>query len=304
MRYTLVLALAMLCGISAAWTNDANYDMMDARYDYVSCDIDYADEWLSMREQCAEDEEVPVFDSSEYMEDLYDDLGDLAEARDEVRPFEFGLAMVQIAADSLRLIGAVVEDAFDHKNMAFFSCVREGEEPLMDDRDDCRAAALEKGKDAAEDYIKNELDYANDQIEDLDALGADTSGMEAVVEDGEELLDDLDPAFESGDQRELRALHMRHFRLVLLFRAEKMLATIDYARPIIEDGSNDNKEEILDRLDELEEDIGAYMDECEYSATVSNNNEYSRQNLECWDDGIDLFQEFNSIRLLILEGVL
>ena len=299
-----IFALILFCGLSAAWTNDANYEMMDARYDYVACDIGYADEWLSMREQCAEDEEVPVFDSSEYMDDLYDDLDDLAEARDETRQFEFGLAMVQIAADSLRLIGAVIEDAFTDKTLTFFSCVREGEEPLIDDRDDCRDAALEKAKDAAENYINNELDYANDQIDDLDALGADTSGMEAVVEDGEELLDDLNPAFESGDNRELRALHMRHFRLLLLFRAEKMLSTIDYARPILEDGDNDNKEEILDRIDELEADIGNYVDDCAYSATVSNNNEYSRQNLECWDDGIDLFQEFNSIKLLILQGVL
>ncbi|MEW6748967.1 MAG: hypothetical protein AB1295_04640 [Candidatus Micrarchaeota archaeon] len=302
MRYAFILALVMLAGISAAWANDANKEMMDARYDYVACDVDYAEEWLAMREGCGEENGVEVFDSSSYVDDLNDDLEDLAEARDENRPFEFGLGMVQMAADSLRLVGRVVQDAFDHKNGPFFSCVRDGETPLMDDRDQCRDRAMEKAREASRHYVQNELEYAEGQIDDMDALGADTSGMERVAGDGEELLDDLDPAFDSGDPQELRKLHMRNFRLVLLFRAEKMLATIDYARPIIEDSQNGNKEEVLDRMDSLQEDVEDYLDACAYSESVGNPNEYSRENLECWDGGIDLFQEFNSIRALIIGG--
>lgn len=303
MKWIFALFLVALFSLSSAfWVNDAIPDMLDARYDYAACNVEYAKDWLSMREQCAEDENVPVFDSSEYVDDLENDLADLREAADEGDRLEFGLAMWQLGADSLDLLGAIIEDALDDKTLAFFSCVRDGEDPLIDDRDDCRAAAMEKERDASKDYVNNEIEYANEQIDDLDDLGADTSGMEEVVELGEELVEDIDSAFDSGEISEVRKLHLRHSRIVLLFRLEKMLAVIDYAEPIIEAGDNDNKEEILERGAELEEDLEDLLVQCEYSDNVNNNFDYGRENLECWDDAIDLFKEFNAIRVLILEG--
>jgi hypothetical protein len=304
MKRILSLVLVLLAGLSSAlWTNDALPDMLEARYEHAACNVEYADEWLSMREGCAEQEDVPVFDSSDYMDALEDDLGDLKEAADEGDRFEFGLAMLQLGADSLDLLGAIFQDALDDKNLAFFACVRDGEKPLMDDRDDCRADAMELERDASKDYVNNEIEYAEDQIDDLDDLGADTSGMEEVVEHAEELVDDIDPAFDTGEVKEVRKLHLRHSRLVLLFRLEKMLAVIDYAEPIIEDSNNDNKEEVLDRGDELRDDTEELLDQCEYDDEVDNNFDYGRDNLECWDDAIDLFKEFNSLRMLLLEGI-
>ncbi len=295
------LLLMVLSGLAFA-VNDALPDMMDARYDYAACDVDYAGKWLEMREGCAADEGVPVFDSDPYMEDLEDDLADLREATDEADRLEFGLASAQLGADSLKLIGAVIKDAFTNKTLSFFACVREGEKPLMEDRDTCRDAALQKEKSAAKSYVENEIETAEAEVDYLDALGADTSGMETVVAQGGELVDDIDAAYDSGNITEVRALYLRHSRLVLLFRAEQMLAVISYAEPKIEASDNDNKEEILDRGRALREDVETLIDECEYSEDVEDNFEYGRQNLECWDDGLDLLDEFNSIRLLILEG--
>ena len=65
-----------------------------------------------MREGCGDEEGVPVFDSSEYVQNLEDDLVDLREAADEPDQFEFGLASAQLAADSLELLGEVIKDAF------------------------------------------------------------------------------------------------------------------------------------------------------------------------------------------------
>lgn len=302
MKWLLTVVFVVLASVSFAWTNDALPEMLEARYEYTVCNVEYTDEWLEMREDCADQEEVPVFDSSEYMDALYDDLEDLEEATEEADRFEFGVAMWQLGLDSLDLLVAIIADALTDKNLDFFSCVRDGEEPLMEDRDDCRLDAMELEREAAKDYVNNEIDYANDQIEDMDELGADTSGMEEVVEYGEELVDDIDPAFDTGEISEIRKLHLRHSRLVLLFRLEKMLATIDYVEPIIEDGDNDNKEEILERGDELRDEVEEVLDQCEYSDEVDDNFDYGRDNLECWDDSIDLFDEFIAIGVLILEG--
>ncbi|MFH0884457.1 MAG: hypothetical protein V1861_01995 [Candidatus Micrarchaeota archaeon] len=293
--------LLVLTGLAFA-VNDALPAILDARYDYASCDVEYAKDWLSMREDCADTTNVPVFDSSSYVDDLDDDMADMREAVDENRRYEFGLAAVQLGADSLKLIGEVVKDAFQNKTSAFFSCVRDGEIPLMEVRDECRLDALDKEKSAAKSYVENEIDEANLEIANLDELGADTSGMEGVVEKGEELLDDIYPAYESGNITKIVSLHLRNSRLVLLFRAEQMLAVLDYAEPIIEAGNNDNKDEILSRGRALRDEVKSLISQCEYSATVDNNFDYGRENLECWDDGIDLLQEFNAIRVLILEG--
>lgn len=305
MKHLLFMTLVMLAGLaSATWTNDALPDILEARYDFQECNVDYAEEWLSMREGCGDEHNVSVFDSSEYVENLQDDLADLKEATDEVDRLEFGLAMVKLGADSLELIGQIVRDAFDHKTLAFFSCVRDGEDPLQDDLADCRALALEKEKDAARGYVQNEIDYANEQVDEMQEEGADTSGMEEIVDHAEDLVDDVDAAYESGDMKEVRKLHLRHSRLILLFRLEKMLSVINYAEPIIEDSNNDNKEEILERGNELRDDVEALLVECEYSDDVDDNLDYGTDNVSCWADAVDLYAEFNALGLLIIEGAL
>ncbi len=299
MRLILVMLL-MITGMSFA--NDALPDVLEARADYVSCDVDYAKDWLSMRESCGSEENVSVFDSSSYVEDLEDDLDDLYDAAEDGNRFSFGLNMLELAGDSLKLIGEVVKDALDHKTLPFFSCVREGEPPLKDDRTDCRERAIDKEKSAAEDYVNFELDEANEEISILDATGVDTSGMEEIVEYGEELVDDIDDGYSTYDPQEIRKLHLRHSRLVFLFRAEQMLAVINYAEPIIEASNNDNKEEILDRGDALRDDVKDLLEMCEYSDEVEDNYGYGKDNLECWEDGMDALEEFNDLRWLILEG--
>jgi len=299
----MALAVLLMCGLSFAWQNQATGDVLQARYEYVKCDVDYAKDWLSMREDCGEQENVTVFDSSGYIEELDEGLVDLKDAADDVDQLDFGLTGWKMGADALDLLGAVIADAFKNKTLAFFSCVREDEKPLMTEQKECRAGALQQEKVAAIEYVNNELDFANGKIEELDRLGADTSGMEAVVGDGYELLDDVEAGYGSGDPKEVRKLHLRHSRLVLLFRMEQMLATVDYARPVIEAGSNGNKEEILEEMDELEEDINKALDECGYSAQVGNINSYGAQNAECWADSVSLFADFNSIQRLILEGI-
>jgi hypothetical protein len=297
----MALFLLVLAGAAFA-ANDALPAILDARYDYASCDVAYAKDWLSMREGCADTANVPVFDSSANVADLDDDLADMRDAADDDSSLEFGLASVQLGADALKLVGDVVKDAFTNKTPAFFSCVRGGENPLMESRDECRLDALDMEKSAAKSYVQNEIDEANEEIIALDSLGADTSGMESVVENGEGLIDDIYPAYESGNITKITSLHLRNSRIVLLFRAEQMLAVLNYAEPIIEAGHNDNKDEILSRGRALRDDVESFIDQCGYSADVDDNFEYGRENLECWDDGVDLMQEFNSIKMLILDG--
>ena len=299
-----ILVLLILASLSFAWTNEAVPDMLDARYDYMACGVDYAKVWLEMREDCGEEHNVSVFDSSSYAEDLDEDLADLREANEDADRVDFSLSSVQLGVHSLELLGAVVRDALTNKSFAFFSCVRTDEKPLQDDLSDCRAAAMEKEQDASKDYVNNEIDYANDEIEKLAELGADTSGMEQSVEYAEELIDDIDSAFDGGDYNEVRKLYLRHSRIVLLFRLEQMVATIDYAEPIIEAGHNGNKDEILEQGRDLRDDTEDLIEECEYSDEVNSLLTYGSDNTECWIDGLKLFNDFNGIRLLILEGAL
>ena len=301
----MVLAVLLMFGMTFAYQNDATGAMLEARYEYVKCDVDYAKDWLGMREDCGDDENVTVFDSSEYVDELDDDLVDMKDAAEDVDQLEFGLAGFKLGLDSLDLLGAVIKDAFTNKTGAFFSCVRGGETPLINERDECRAGALQQEKVAAIDYVNNELDFAEEQMDDLHELGADTSGMETVVAEGHTLLDDADVVYDEGDPQEVRKLHLRHSRLVLLYRMEYMLATVNYAEPIIEDSSNGNKDEILDKMDELEDDLDDALDECEYSSDIPNGQmlKYGSQNGECWADSVSMFADFNEIQLLILEGI-
>jgi hypothetical protein len=299
MRRFLILLMVLA---SFSFANDAMPDMLEARAEYVACDVEYAEEWLEMREGCGDEANVSVFDSSEYLADMKDDLESLREnARDGDR-LSFGLDMLQLAGHSLKLIGEVVKDALDHKNLAFFACVRDAEPELKDERSDCREDAIDMEKAAAKDYVQNELDDAEELIDTYDAIGIDTGEMEAVVEDGEDLMGEIDGGYEAYDPVEIRALHLKHSRLILLFRCEQMLAVIDYAKPIVEASGNDNKEEVLERAEDLEDDIMAITSACEYEATVDDNADYAEENLECWDEAIDAFQEFNGLRLLLLQG--
>ncbi|MFH0737595.1 MAG: hypothetical protein V1827_03490 [Candidatus Micrarchaeota archaeon] len=290
----------VLLGIAMANTPETR--ILQARAGYVGCDVQYIHDWIDAREGCAGEAEVPVADFSSYLDDIDDDYADLQEAADEGSRITFGAMSLELGGDAVKLIGKIVEDALDHKNQAFFACIREDEKPLMDVRDDCRYDAMQEEKGAAKDYVNEELDAANVLMADLDAKGVDTSKMEAVIGKGEALVDDIDPGYESGDTSEIQALHLRHSRLVFLFRAEQIVATIDYAEPIIEGGSNDNKDEILERGRTLRDDIKELIDECGYSEDVEDNFQYSVQNAECWSEGFELYAEFNSIRTLILEG--
>lgn len=302
MKY--IIALLILASLSFAWTNDATTDMLDARYDYMVCNVDYAGNWLLMRGECASEHNVSVFDSSDYMDDLRSDLADIREAADEDDSVDFGINSLQLSKHSLDLLGALVVDALANKSLGFFACVRTNEIPFQENLADCRVAAMENERDASKQYVNNEIDYANTQIEELDAIGADTSGMEAVVTHAEGLVDDIDPAFDSQNPTEVRKLYLRHSRLLLLFRLEKMVSTIEYAKPIIEAGYNRNKEEILEKSNVLEVDTLTLIEECEYSSSISSPVQYSSQNAECWIDAAELFHDFNSIKLLILDGVL
>jgi hypothetical protein len=305
MKITTFLFIVLFAGIVSAgqWTNDAVPDMLDARYDYAACNVEYAKEWLDMRENCADSHNVSVFDSSKYVENLDEDLEEMHKAADGGKRGEFGIASAELGVHSIQLIGAVVKDAFQNKSLPFFSCIRDGEKPLKEERDVCREDALSKEKGAAVNYVGNELDYGREQVEEMEELGADTSGMEEVIGHSEELLDDIEPAYESGNPKKVRKVFMRHNRLVFLFRMEKMESTIKYAEPIIEDSDNSNKEEILEKMDALQEDIRGITSDCEYSGAVDDVPGYGAQNFECWGDGVRAMNDFNSIRVLILQGV-
>ena len=301
----MVLAVLLMFGVTFAYQNDATGDVLEARYEYVKCDVDYAKDWLSMREDCGDGNNVTVFDSSECVDELDEDLDEMKDAAEDVDQLEFGLAGFQLGVDSLELLGEVIKDALTNKTGAFFSCVRDGEEPLITERDECRAGALQQEKVAAIDYVNNELTFAEEQMGDLDELGADTSGMEEVVAEGHELLEDAEIVYDEGDPKEVRKLHLRHSRLVLLYRMEYMLATVKYAEPIIEDSNNGNKEEILEKMDELEDDLNDALEECAYSSDIPDGQmlKYGSQNGECWADSVSMFADFNEIQVLILEGI-
>lgn len=289
--------------VSAVWTNDATDEMLDARYDYVACTVDYAEKWLVMREACGEENNVTVFDSSDYVKEFDEDLVDLRDAADEPDQVEFGLVTIKMGSDTLKLLGEVVKDALTDKNLAFFTCVRQDEDPLKEELKACYSNAREKERKAATDYVNNEIEHANEQIEELEKQGADTEGMKEVVAHGEDLVADIDETFDTEDPTEIRKLYLRHSRLVLLFRLEKMVSVIDLAEPVIEQGNNGNKEEILEKGRELRDDTKDLLKECEYSAEVSNNGKYGADNLSCWADSLKLINEFNEIQVLILEGL-
>ena len=113
MKHLFIFSLLLLVSLASAetWENNALPDILEARYEYAVCDVDYAKEWLSMRESCGAEHDVSVFDSSDNMDDLDQDLEDLREAADEANRLEFGLTIFRLGRHSLDLIGAIIADA-------------------------------------------------------------------------------------------------------------------------------------------------------------------------------------------------
>lgn len=298
---TILFALLVIAA-TFAWTNPAWPEVLDARYDYTACNVEWAKEFVSLREVCAEEENVSIFDSSEYIEEIDENLADLKEAAEEPDQFEFGLVSLALGADMIELGLKVVGDAFDNKNLQFFACVDEGKPPLETELGECRALAYDKEEAAVTHFLENDLEYADGITEELDIQGVDTSKMEAVLEEGDVLLEDIPAAYETEDPIEIRKLAIRHSRLVDLFHLERMAAITEYAIPIIEAGNYNDKEDLLDDMNELADDLEDTIEECEYSPTVENNFEYSSDNLECWSETWKLWGEFTSLKNRIIFG--
>ena len=295
----LLLALVLIAA-TFAWSNPAWPEVLEARYAYADCNVQFAKDFVELREECAEEEDVPIFDSSEYIEDIDDNLADLKDAAEDDDRLEFGLTQFVLGADMLELGLKIVGDAFTNKTAGFFDCVQSNKEPVEDDLKECREGAMEKAESAATHFLENDLEHAEGIMEDLEDDGVDVSGMQAVIEDGDELLEDIPAAYEEDNPTEVRKLTLRHSRLVDLFHLERMSAICEYAIPILEDGNYD--EELVEEVEELNSDIEELIGDCEYSADVENNNEYANENLDCWADTWDLYEEFVSLRNEILFG--
>jgi hypothetical protein len=135
---------------------------------------------------------------------------------------------------------------------------------------------------------------------EMSALGANVIGMESILDYGDGLDADIDAAFDSHNTAEITKLYQRNNRLILLFRLEKMISTIDFAEPIIEAGNNREKEELLEEMEDLRGDTAELVDECEYSPDVGTG--YALKNGECWSEGFALMARFNSLQALYWSG--
>ena len=256
-----ILLALVLIAATFAWNNPAWPEVLEARYAYDECNVNFAKDFVELREECAEEEDVPIFDSSEYIEDIDDNLADMKDAAEDDDRLEFGLERFALGANMIELGLAIVGDALTDKTLGFFECVQSNKEPAEDGLEECRADALDLAEDAATHFLENDLEHAEGIMEDLEDDGVDVSGMETVLEDGEELLDDIPEAFEEDNPSEVRALQLRHSRLVDLFHLERMSAICEYAIPILEDGDYD--EELIEEVEELNEAIQDTIYDCE-----------------------------------------
>ena len=298
---TILLAL-LVFAVTFAWTNPAMAEVLEARYEYTACNVEWAKEFVDLREDCAVEENVSIFDSSGYIEEIDENLADLKEAAEEPDQFEFGLVSLALGADMIELGLKVVGDAFDDKNLQFFACVDEGKDPLKTDLEECRVLAYDKAEAASTHYMENDLEYADGIVAELEVQGVDTSKMEAVLGDGEELLDDIPATYDSQDPIEIRKLELRHSRLVDLFHLERMAAITEYAIPIVEAGNYQDKEELVDDMNDLAQELEETIEQCEYSSDVENNFEYGSDNIECWSETWTLWGEFTSLKNRIIFG--
>jgi hypothetical protein len=296
-----LILLVLVLGISFAWTNDALPAVLNSEYKYTDCNVKFAHDVVDVREECAEETGDTFPDLSENLERIDGAMDSAKSAADTGNGLVFGTAMFSARLEMIGLALVVIGDAFTNKSSAFRSCALENEDEMEAALKECQSGAFADGEIAATDYVDNEIDYGNGQIDELDALGADTSGMEGMVQKAEELKDDIPAAYESEDVKQVSDLYARHSRIVLLFRLEQMVAVLDYAKPVIEAGDNENKEELVEEMDDLKEDAEDLTDECAYSSTVDAG--YGTENAQCWTEGLSLMQRFNALYTLYWAGV-
>jgi hypothetical protein len=290
----------LLLAASFAWVNPGQAKLLQAEYEYVACNGQFAHDFVAMRENCGLVHDAPVMDSSEYLDDIDGALADAQEAIDEENGVEYGAAMWTAKTEMLALTLATVGDTFRNKSVAFHTCVSEGTEPLKVELEECRASAFETGKEGAHEYLAAEMEQGRAEVAELEAMGADTAGMGGILAYGDGLDADIDTAFDSHDTAEVTKIYQKNNRLILLFRLEKMISIMDFTEPIIEAGNNGNKEELLEKIADLRGDTSELADECAYSPEVGAG--YALKNGECWSDAFALMARFNSLQSLYWAG--
>lgn len=296
----IILALVLLAA-SFAWENPATSDMLGSEYDYAACNVQFAKDFVVLREDCGRIHETHVFDSSEYLEGIADGLADARDAADDGNRAEFGADIFALNGKMIALGLAIVGDALANKSAAFHSCVLEDLDGLKAELETCRASAFDEGKAAAHAYLANDIREGESEVAELDATGADTMGMERVLGYAREMDGDIDAAYDSHEVPEVKKLYDRHSRIVLLFRLEKMISVLDYVEPVIAAGSNENKEELLEEIANLKGDTADLTEECAYSTDVDSG--YAAETNQCWMEGLSLMQRFNALYTLYWAGV-
>lgn len=295
----LLFALVLLASVFS-WSNPAWPEVLNARYEYSACNVQFAKDFVELREECAEEEDVPIFDSSGYIDEIDENLEGLGDAAEDDDRLEFGLTQVALGADMLELGLKIVGDAFTNKTPGFFECVQGNKEPVVDELEECRAGALETAETATTHFLENDLGYAEGIMAGLETQGVETSGMQEVIDNGYLLKEDIPAAFEEDKPAEVRKLTLRHSRLTALFHLERMSAICEYALPLLEEGGYD--EELVEDVEELNSDLEELISDCEYSPEVENPNSYANQNLDCWAETWDLYEEFVSLKTKIIFG--
>jgi hypothetical protein len=296
-----LILLVLVLGISFAWTNDALPSVLNSEYKYTECNVKFAHDVVETRAGCADASGDTFPDLSGNLERIDSSMESAKSAAETGNGLVFGTAMFSARAEMLGLAVIVVGDAFGNKSSSFRSCALADMDAMTAEMKSCQSGAFKDGKSAATSYVGNEIEYGNSQIDELDALGADTSGMKKRVQQGEELKGDIASGYDSENVKEVTDLYSRHSRIILLFRLEKMVAVIDYAKPIIEAGNNTNKAELLEEMSGLKGDTTDLIDECEYSSTVDAG--YANKNAQCWTEGLSLIERFNALYTLYFAGV-
>lgn len=296
-----MVLLLVLAAASFAWANPAEADIMQSEYGYAACNVQFAKEYVALREECGRVHETHVFDFSDRMEKIEDALDDAREGAEQGNRLEYGAAIFRLNANMAGLVLEVIGDALNNKSQGYRNCVQGDVEALEEELEECRAGAFEAGKRAAHSYLANDIEKGEEEIAELEAMGADTLGMEGVLDDARAMDGDIDAAYDSHQVSEVKKLYDRHSRLVLLFRLEKMISVLDYAEPIIEAGNNENKEELLEEMADLKGDAEELTEECEYSSEVDAG--YAAETNQCWVEGLSLMQRFNALYTLYWAGV-
>jgi len=296
-----MMLLLVLLAASFAWENAATSDMLQSEYEYAACNVQFARDYVDLREECGRIHDTHVFDFSDRMEEIDDALDDAQEGAEQGNGLEYGGAMFRLNANMAGLVLEVIGDALTNKSQGYRNCVQEDVDGLEEELETCRASAFETGKDAAHAYLANDIAEGESEVAELEAMGADTLGMENVLDDARAMDDDIDAAYDSHQVPEVKKLYDRHSRLLLLFRLEKMISVIDYAEPIIEAGTNENKDDLLEDMADLKGDTEDLTEECAYSTDVGSG--YAAETNQCWVEGFSLMQRFNALYTLYWAGV-